>query len=132
MEQQSELVSSRDLRCAPRLELGRRAWCEHREITLYLPVVNISRGGLFLQTSTPLLAGERLRVSVLSGTPSIVLEAEISWSRTRGCVAGVGCQIVSFLDGVEQYAALLEQLRRGTLERGMPAGRGCSLSVFSR
>jgi hypothetical protein len=132
MNLHSELVSSRELRRAPRLEFGHRAWCEYREITLYLPVVNVSRGGLFLHTSTPLAVGERLKVSVLPGAGGIALEAEITWSRRRGRGAGVGCRIVSFLDGAERYAALLEHLRRGTFEGGMPALQDCSLSAFSR
>ena len=129
---QSELVSSRELRSEPRLDFGYRAWCEHRDITLYLPVVNVSRGGLFLHTSTPLALGERLKVSVLPGASGIVLEAAIAWARKRGPAAGVGCRIVSFLDGAERYAALLEHLRRGTFELGMSAHQDCSLSVFSR
>lgn len=132
MSLHSEPVSSRDSRCAPRYELRLRAWCEHRAFTLYPTIRNLSRTGLFLQTTTPLPVGERVKVSVVPGVSPIVVEAEIVWSRRRGSRAGLGCAIVGFVEGADAYATLLEQLRRGTFEAGMREPSGCSWSVLSR
>jgi hypothetical protein len=132
MNLHSELVSSRELRRASRLEFRRRAWCEHRDFTLYPAIMNLSRGGLFLQASTPLAVGERLKVTLLQGEPGIVVDIEIVWVKRRGPGAGFGCRIVGFVEGADQYGALLDQLRRGIFERGMRESRDCSWSVLSR
>lgn len=128
-----DLVSTNELRRAPRLEFQGRAWCEHRQLTLYLAIRNLSREGLFLQTATPLAAGERVVISLQDGDPAIVIEAEIVWTVPRRRVGGVGCRIVRFLEGAEHYPSLLEKLRTGGgSERGMIDGRDCSLSAIGR
>jgi hypothetical protein len=102
-----------ELRRHPRVDFAQRAWCEHRDWTLYLTISNVSQDGLFIQTSTPFARGELLRIclsSVARGAPLIELEAEVLWSSSRGRVVGVGCQIRQFAQGREQYCALVEQL----------------------
>ena len=74
-----DLVSVHELRRAPRLEFRGRAWCEHRQLTLYLALRNLSSSGLFLQTATPLEPGERVTLS-LRDDPGIVIEAEAVWT----------------------------------------------------
>jgi Tfp pilus assembly protein PilZ len=109
-------VHQGELRRHARVELQRRAWCEHRDYTLYLSIANISREGLFIQTSTPFHRGERLRVCLADRTPRstvpVELEAEVVWSSPRGRLVGVGCRIVAFAQGGERYAELVEQLAK--------------------
>ena len=127
-----DLVSVHELRRAPRLEFQGRAWCEHRQLTLYLPIRNLSSDGLFLQTATPLEPGERLTLS-LRDDPDIVIEAEVVWMEPARRVGGVGCRIVRFVEGAERYPALLERLRTGSgSERGMFEFRDCSWSASGR
>lgn len=107
-------VHSGELRRHARVELQRRAWCEHRDYTLYSCIANISHGGLFIQTPTGFARGERLRVCLTDcnrqPAPVIELEAEVVWSSLRGRLVGVGCRIVGFIHGSEPYAELVEQL----------------------
>jgi Tfp pilus assembly protein PilZ len=127
-----DLVSTNELRRAPRVEFQGRAWCEHRQLTLYLAIRNLSREGLFLQTATPLAPGERVTIT-LQEDPAIVIEAEIVWTVPRRRVGGVGCRIVRFIEGADHYPQLLEKLRTGGgVERGMFDKRDCSMSAIGR
>ena len=111
-------VHSGELRRHARVELQRRAWCEHRDWTLYLSVVNVSYAGLFIQTSTHFDSGERLRVALTERSlgPGLLidLQVEVMWSSSRGKVPGVGCRIVDFAHGAERYAELIEQVSLAT------------------
>lgn len=99
-----------ELRHHPRYELRRRAWCEHRDWTLYLTVLNVSLGGMFIQTSTPFAPGQRLRVSLSERMPRIVVEVEVLWGRARGGTVGIGCGVKALGEGAEHYRRLLDQL----------------------
>jgi Tfp pilus assembly protein PilZ len=95
------------------VDFRRRAWCEHRAFTLYLPLANLSHGGLFIQTSAPFASGEPLRVCLTDKGPLIVVDVEVVWSR-GGSGVGVGCVIRSFAQGAESYSELVEQLTPGS------------------
>lgn len=105
-----------ELRRHPRVDFRRRAWCEHRAFTLYLPLANLSHGGLFIQTSTPFGSGELLRVCLTDRDPLIIVDVEVVWSAGSrrasedGARVGVGCAIRSFVQGEESYSELVEQL----------------------
>jgi len=103
-------VRSEELRRHPRLALRRRAWCEHRDWTLYLPVANVSVAGLFIQTSTPFVTGEPLRVSLAEAGERIVVDVEVVWSSSRGRLPGIGCRFSHMREGAEHYARLLDNL----------------------
>lgn len=116
----SQLAQYQDLRRHLRVDFQRRAWCEHRDWTQYLAITNLSHGGLFVQTPTPFAAGELLRVSFVEralppreANPEpaarIALEAEVVWA-LRSRQLGVGCRIVSFLEGEERYGQLIDRL----------------------
>jgi len=109
MSLQLESCRGRELRRGTRVDFHRRAWCEHRELTLYLLIENLSDGGLFIQTSTPLSLGDRLRICVLD-LPTIIVDVEIVWSLQHGRRGGVGCRVSSFVQGAEAYSALLAHL----------------------
>jgi Tfp pilus assembly protein PilZ len=100
-----------DLRGERRVELERRAWCEHARLTLYLPVSNVSRGGMFLQTSTPFEPGETLRVSLTTESDErIVVVVEIVWSCRAGRGSGIGCRVLKFVQGESAYCRLVAGL----------------------
>ncbi len=98
-----------ELRRHARFRFQGRAWCEHRDWTLYLAVANVSCEGMCLQTPAPFVAGERLRVCISESEPRIVAELEVVWS-ARGRSPGIGCRITSFAEGPESYRRLLERL----------------------
>ncbi|HEX5658108.1 MAG TPA: PilZ domain-containing protein [Polyangiales bacterium] len=104
----SQLAQLQEHRRHLRVDYQRRAWCEHRDWTQYLAITNLSHGGLFVQTPTPFLPGEQLRVA-FSDDGRIVLEAEVVWA-TRGRQVGVGCRIVAFVEGEARYAAMIDRL----------------------
>ncbi|HVG63936.1 MAG TPA: TIGR02266 family protein [Hyalangium sp.] len=88
-----------------------RCWCEGENITLYSRVGNLSEGGLFLRTSTPLQAGTRTTVRLGAGEESgseIHALAKVVWTRKNGqpWPPGMGLQFES-LD-----ASSLERLRQ--------------------
>jgi Tfp pilus assembly protein PilZ len=109
----SQLAQTRELRRHLRVDYQRRAWCEHRDWTQYLAITNLSHGGLFVQTPTPFQAGEVLRVSFNDGSAMISFEAEVVWA-SRARQVGVGCQIVSFIEGEARYVELIDRLAAPT------------------
>lgn len=103
-----------DHRRHPRLDFEGRAWCEHRDLTLYLPIGNLSAGGLFIQTGAVLTAGERLKVSFGGSDDGseeeIVAKVEIVWTGKSRRGAGVGCKFTAFLSGEAAYNRLIARL----------------------
>lgn len=61
-----------------------RCWCESDNITLYARIANLSEGGLFLQTNTPLDTGRRTLLRLSSGeVREVMAEATVVWSRPQ-------------------------------------------------
>lgn len=61
-----------------------RCWCESENITLYARIANLSEGGLFLQTNTPLDTGRRTLVRLSGGQArEVKAEATVVWSRPQ-------------------------------------------------
>ncbi|HLT28881.1 MAG TPA: TIGR02266 family protein [Myxococcaceae bacterium] len=97
-KRQHERVSSR-LRC----------WCEGQEVTFYARVHNLSEGGLFLKTLTPLEEGTRARLKLEDGGHRVDAEAVVIWTQGEGAndtPAGMGLAFVGLPDPAR------EQLRR--------------------
>ena len=109
MSLERESLRRPEQRGAERAHFYRRAWCEHRDLTLYALVTDIGCGGMFIQTATPFSVGERLRVSLLD-RPNIVVDVEIVRSAQGARHAGVGCRLASFVQGADSYAALVSHL----------------------
>lgn len=59
-----------------------RCWCEGDNITVYARIGNLSEGGLFLRTSTPLERGSRARVRF--GNEPVEAVARVVWARVEG------------------------------------------------
>lgn len=73
-------------RKSPRIDVRLRCWCEGENVTFYARVGNLSEGGLFLRTSTPLPVGVRtaLRFEMKDGV-SVRAGAQVVWARgTQG------------------------------------------------
>ncbi len=59
-----------------------RCWCEGENITVYARIGNLSEGGIFLRTSTPLERGSRAMLRF--GTLGVEAVARVVWSRMEG------------------------------------------------
>jgi uncharacterized protein (TIGR02266 family) len=85
----------KDNRKSERVDSRLRCWCEGDNVTFYARVGNLSEGGLFLRTSTPLSRGTHAIVRLQGqGEPSeeVRAEATVVWTREQhlGGPAGMG------------------------------------------
>jgi uncharacterized protein (TIGR02266 family) len=99
-----------------------RCWCEGDNVTFYARVANVSEGGLYLQTSTPLKGGARAQVRLeRHGDLAFRAEATVMWSRpgseSSEGLAGMGLRFESL--GPSQADQLRQLLQA---EKG--AGKG--------
>jgi uncharacterized protein (TIGR02266 family) len=68
-----------------RIDSRLRCWCEGENVTFYARVGNLSEGGLFLRTSTPLARGAQARVRlVVDELASVEAVARVAWARDEG------------------------------------------------
>ena len=83
-----------------------RVWCEGENITVYARVGNLSLGGLFLRTSTPLERGSR--ATLRFGAAGVEVPGRVVWARLegQGGPPGMGLEFV----GVDSDR--LETIRR--------------------
>lgn len=108
-------MTAQEARRSPRFALRRRVWCEGDHITLYLQSQNVSAGGLFLRTATPLPPGTKARVSLRIEDEEIVAEAEVVWVAGSGAaIPGMGVRLVEIQSGAEAFAALLSKVAAGS------------------
>ncbi|HYI01866.1 TIGR02266 family protein [Hyalangium sp.] len=106
-----EDLASMENRKFGRVPSRMRCWCEGENVTLYSRVGNLSEGGLFLRTSTPLQEGTRATVRLGAGEEDgqhFQTLAKVVWTRHNGkpWPPGMGLQFES-LD-----ASSLERLRQ--------------------
>ncbi len=59
-----------------------RCWCEGENITVYARIGNLSEGGIFLRTSTPLERGSKAVLRF--GADGFETPARVVWSRVEG------------------------------------------------
>ena len=83
-----------------------RCWCEGENVTVYARIENLSEGGIFLRTSTPLERGSVARLRF--GMGSLETVARVVWNRPEGHSgpAGMGLQF----EGPDE--AIREAIRR--------------------
>jgi uncharacterized protein (TIGR02266 family) len=75
----------RENRKHERVEARLRCWCEGENVTFYARVGNLSEGGLFLRTSTPLEMGTQAKIRLETRGPDEVCAfARVVWSRMDG------------------------------------------------
>jgi uncharacterized protein (TIGR02266 family) len=74
-----------DNRKHERVDSRLRCWCEGQNVTFYARVGNLSEGGLFLRTSTPLLEGTEAVVRLETREQAeISARARVMWARNEG------------------------------------------------
>jgi uncharacterized protein (TIGR02266 family) len=99
----------REKRQYHRTETRLRCWCEGENVTFYARVGNLSEGGLFLRTSTPLDRGSvaKLRFGVKEAA-EVEARATVVWSRHEAgdLPSGMGLRF----DDVDEK--VLEAIRR--------------------
>ncbi|MFT3708311.1 MAG: TIGR02266 family protein [Archangium sp.] len=86
-----------------------RCWCEGENITVYARIGNLSEGGIFLRTSTPLEQGSKATLRI--GTGGLETLARVVWSRNegQGGPPGMGLEFENIDDGVREAIRLLMQ-----------------------
>jgi uncharacterized protein (TIGR02266 family) len=86
-----------------------RCWCEGDNVTLYSRVGNLSEGGLFVRTSTPLARGSRALVRLRDGEAAEMrAPATVVWTRDDGDEGPAGMGLV--FDELDESGR--ERLRR--------------------
>ena len=92
-----------------------RCWCEGENVTLYARIGNLSEGGLFLRTSTPLPHGSKARVRFGEGQ-TVEAAAAVVWSRgidgNEG-PPGMGLQFLDLNDGLKEQIKALVSSEQG-------------------
>ena len=91
-----------------------RCWCEGENITVYARIGNLSEGGIFLRTSTPLERGSIARLRF--GAGGLETPARVVWSRMEGQYGppGMGLQFENIDEAVrETIRRLMEEDRAG-------------------
>lgn len=118
-----------DKRQHQRVSSRLRCWCEGQEVTFYARVHNLSEGGLFLKTLTPLEEGARARLKLEDGEHRVDAEAVVVWSQVEAAndtPAGMGLAFVELPDPArEQLRRLVgrEQRRDGVTPEATAAPR---------
>jgi uncharacterized protein (TIGR02266 family) len=109
MESSVEGGIGKETRKHVRVPSGLRCWCEGENVTFYARVGNLSEGGLFLRTNTPLATGSRAMLRLnRSGEGEVQVMATVVWASDayEQGPAGMGLRFEP-LDSVT-----LERLRR--------------------
>lgn len=95
-----------------------RCWCEGEDITVYARIGNLSEGGIFLRTSTPLREGARATLR-FGGDQPVEAPARVIWARVegQGGTPGMGLQ---FEDIDEPRRDAIRRLMTHELQHGKP------------
>lgn len=106
----------------PRFPITQRCWCESTNVTMYITMLNISRGGIFLKTAIPLPVGQRARVVwKTADDQEIEAEAEVVWccqgtSLNRDVLAtapGMGLRFIEVRKGRDSLEKLFDSMPAG-------------------
>jgi uncharacterized protein (TIGR02266 family) len=105
-----QIHSDPDKRKYPRFPITQRCWCESTNVTMYITILNISRGGLFLKTAIPLPVGQKTKVMwKMADDQEVEAEAEVVWSCQGGApspeggfvMPGMGLKFINVTRGEE-------------------------------
>ncbi|MBL8913144.1 MAG: TIGR02266 family protein [Archangium sp.] len=85
-----------------------RCWCEGENITVYARIGNLSEGGIFLRTSTPLERGSKATLRIGTNLEAL---ARVVWSRMegQGGPPGMGLEFENIGDEVREAIRALMQ-----------------------
>lgn len=113
----------RENRKHQRIDSRLRCWCEGENVTVYARVGNLSEGGLFVRTSTPLREGSRALLRFRDGdSVEVSAEAKVVWTSggSDHTPAGMGLQF----EALDEHAlAKIRSLLR-TESRATEANHG--------
>ncbi|ABF90757.1 conserved hypothetical protein [Myxococcus xanthus DK 1622] len=110
-------------RKSTRIPTQLRCWCEGDNVTLYARISNLSEGGLFLRTSTPLARGARTVVKLSpAGHQDIQAQATVVWLREaeeRALPAGMGLRFESLdSDTLGRLRQMISQQQQNQVKVG--------------
>ena len=94
-----------------RIPFDERVWCEDSEVTLYVPALDASDGGLCVRTGRSFEEGRRVRVGVCAPEGDVVATARVAWSRPDRPTPTAGLSIESFQEGREVFLAMVARAR---------------------
>ena len=109
-----------DNRRHTRVESRLRCWCEGENVTVYARVGNLSEGGMFLRTSTPLEQGARATLR-FGQEDAVEAYALVVWSRVEGQTGppGMGLMFQDVDDGrLEKIRRILDSEARHSKRNG--------------
>lgn len=112
-----------DSRKHERIDARLRCWCEGENVTFYARMGNISEGGLFLRTRTPLDEGSEAIIRFETrDAAEVSARARVVWSReeTNGYPAGMGLRFEAIDDGA--LAVIRRIIENETRSRLQQAG----------
>ena len=103
-----------------------KVWCEGEDFTLLAETVNVSKGGMFVRTSSPPAATGPYKLTIEElGT---VAEVEVRWVRKgrEPGRRGMGLQILDFDRGAQAFEDYVDKnsSRSGEHKLPWPAGPG--------
>jgi hypothetical protein len=105
-----QMQSAEEKRRFPRFPITQRCWCESTNVTMYITIMNISRGGVFLKTAIPLPVGQHAKIMwKMADDDEVEAEVEVVWSCQGGAPApgggfvmpGMGLKFLKVLKGGE-------------------------------
>jgi uncharacterized protein (TIGR02266 family) len=110
---------SADKRGDQRFPITQRCWCESSNVTMYITIMNISRGGVFLKTAIPLPVGQKAKIMwKMADDQEVEAEAEVVWSCQGGSpgpqggfiMPGMGLKFIRFTRGGESIEQFLRSM----------------------
>ena len=94
-----------------RIPLRARVWCEDDEVTLYVPTVDVSDGGMCVRTGRTFEEGRQVRVGFSGPEGDAVATARVAWSRPSRQTPATGLQLEEFVQGREVFAKMVARAR---------------------
>jgi uncharacterized protein (TIGR02266 family) len=94
-----------------------RCWCEGDNVTVYAQIGNLSEGGLFLRTSTPMPKGAKAVVRLKGDSEEVSAPVRVVWTRdVRGSQPpGMGLEFGELDDRVrEAIRRIIKSERHGS------------------
>jgi hypothetical protein len=100
-----------------------KVWCELEGSTVLAHTANLSRDGLFVYSPRPPPPGTKVEISI----PELSLRAnaEVRWRVAgRGGRSGAGLVVSEFLEGQQEYEALVKRLSSHSGEHALKTADG--------
>lgn len=108
-------------RKSQRVDARLRCWCEGENVTFYARMGNLSEGGLFVCTRTPLKRGTETVVRFETPDAEVQARARVVWTRSEGngFPAGMGLHFEEIDEqALEVIRRIIENEHRTTEQTG--------------